>query len=89
MNKWEPWMDHQADSSLLDIPEITEPPCKNCVHWRPQRVFKSSKQSTAGKGQRFEGVRMCHAEDMHEDFSCFKAKEQPEVKVDWEAFQKP
>jgi hypothetical protein len=53
---------------------ITEPPCKNCVHWNPQRKYRPGKT-----GQEFDGIVCCHANDMYSDYSCFDAKVAKEV----------
>ena len=91
MTEWIPWETYKADGSLLDIPEIVEPPCKNCIHWRPQRVYEA--QITPGRGQYFEGVRLCHAPAMESDFSCFRPREEKPLtvnsEIDKEAFMKP
>jgi hypothetical protein len=63
---WNPWDKFKEDCEVLEIPE---PPCKNCIYWKPQREYRES----IG-GQIFDGVRLCHAKGQQSDFSCFKNK---------------
>lgn len=42
------------------------PPCKHCQHWKPQ--FKYFPDGTS------DGVRLCHAEQQYQDFSCFRLR---------------
>jgi len=65
MTTWEPWEEFKFDLELLNIP-IAEPPCKNCAFFKPRFDF-----SVDGKQN---GVRLCQAERMYNDFSCFKEK---------------
>lgn len=64
---WRPWDIHKKYDVVTPIPGIEEPPCKHCAHWGP-RVL------TDNHGE-FAGVRMCAANDMHSDFSCYRPKE--------------
>jgi hypothetical protein len=61
------WKEMAGDSEILDIPE---PPCKDCKNWKPQREFRF----IPGKGQEYDGLRLCVAGDMYHDFSCFEEK---------------
>jgi hypothetical protein len=65
--KWEPWEVYKQDLPVLNIPG---PPCGSCVYWRPQRQYLSTSH-----GLVYDGVRLCHKDDMAHDFSCFKPKE--------------
>ena len=49
--------------------DIAEPPCKFCTHWNPQVIFRDSP-----RGQVRDGIRLCHSESQHLDFSCFLEK---------------
>ena len=67
--KWKPWEKYSDISSIqeqLSIPEITEPPCKNCEHFKPVRKIDT-------KGC-YDGVSLCANTDMFSDFSCYVAK---------------
>jgi hypothetical protein len=79
---YQPWEDFRVDTNLLDVP-ISAPPCANCEHFRPQRVF-----SDGQRGQRYEGVRLCHVLKMQNDFGCYRSKEPMPLTVDKEAFLK-
>lgn len=65
---WKPWLDWKTEDIAAELP-ISGPPCGACKHWAPRRFYVHG---------RFEGVRCCHAEDMHYDFSCFKPKREAE-----------
>lgn len=58
---------YKEDAPNINIPEISEPPCKFCSKFKPQRRFDS-------RGH-FDGVRLCQSGDMYHDFSCYTAKE--------------
>lgn len=64
--KFEPWNEFTAP--LPELP-IAAPPCPGCRHWRPVPLFTNQ-----GKA---DGVRLCHALDMHHDFSCYREREEP------------
>jgi len=65
--KWLPWKDCTYDIEAKNEGEpINDPPCKHCVHWNPQVQFNSGLQ-----GLIYDGVRLCHSDDMEHDFSCF------------------
>lgn len=68
--EWKPWIFYagRTPDKLIDL---NEPPCKWCCHWNPEIKFCPSPE-----GQAFDGVVCCHAEDQHQDFSCYKAKEE-------------
>jgi len=64
--KWMPWetyKDTTAVERALAIAEIIEPPCKNCAYFKPTR-------KVSYKGE-FDGVSICTASDMFNDFSCY------------------
>lgn len=65
---WQPWRDYETPPNVVkvEILDIPEPPCKNCVHWRPQRLYLDT-----DKGVIFDGVKLCHSPDMVSDFSCY------------------
>lgn len=60
-----PWNPNQFAQDAEELP-IKEPPCSRCQNWRPTRQHDS-----AGK---FIGIRLCQADEMFIDFSCFKAR---------------
>jgi hypothetical protein len=62
--KWQPYKDYENKQEFLPI---VEPPCRECEHFRPVRLYN-------GYGN-FSGVRLCHGESMFADFSCYKEKE--------------
>jgi len=64
--KWQPWKDYDIAVN------ITEPPCKKCKHFMAQISYYPSGL--------FEGVKLCHAEEMFQDFSCFKEIKGKEMK---------
>jgi hypothetical protein len=59
---WEPWEKFKPAQDALPIPE---PPCKACANWKPVRVFEHGV---------YAGVRLCHAPEMHRDFSCWRPR---------------
>lgn len=61
---WQPW-----HGPMPEVPRlaIDAPPCPFCKHWRPEPKLDHTET-----GQRWVGVVLCHAEDMWQDFSCFK-----------------
>jgi hypothetical protein len=65
---WNPHKEFAQDAGRL---AIEAPPCPNCANWRPTRQYNS-------RGE-FQGVRLCQAEEMHIDFSCFKRKDATET----------
>lgn len=71
MVEWLPWKEFETPPGVVktDILDIAGPPCRGCVHWRPQRQYLNDK-----KGPIFDGVKLCHAPDMFGDFSCYVAK---------------
>lgn len=65
ITKWQPYVD-------FDIGQVKEPPCKVCVHFKPELELAHHKSDKV----LFMGVRICHADEMFQDFSCFKAKKE-------------
>ncbi len=71
--RWKPWQDFAVDLNI-DIPEITEPPCKHCRLFKPKRTYYPD-----GK---MSGVQICHkpgAFGMSNDFSCYEEIENEEA----------
>lgn len=62
--RWQPWDDFKPEEELLPI---LEPPCKDCVFWKPQRQYMMNGM--------YDGVRLCHSVDMQKDFSCYKERD--------------
>jgi hypothetical protein len=59
---WNPSETYKADARL----PIAAPPCPGCKNWQPAQQFSP-------RGE-YLGVRLCQAEEMAVDFSCFMAK---------------
>lgn len=61
--KPEPWFDYLA-AQKLEIGsklDVAAPPCPDCAFWNPTYgIFDHCSES-----------RMCHAENMYKDFSCY------------------
>ena len=66
MSEWKPWEQFKATAEVLPI---HEPPCPSCHFWNPQRKWTEYLAS-----QQFDGVILCHNEDMHGDFSCYRVR---------------
>lgn len=64
--KWEPWETYKEEVPVL---AIDMPPCSDCQYWKPQRIYIN-----LSTGVQFDGVKLCHANDMHNDFSCYKER---------------
>lgn len=58
---WNPSQEFAKDEERLPI---EAPPCSGCRNWKPVRQHDS-------RGA-FIGVRLCQAEEMMLDFSCFE-----------------
>jgi len=56
----------------LECPTIPlkHPPCAGCAHWNPQMMYFEESSGFVP-----DGVRLCHRNEMHHDFSCFKERE--------------
>lgn len=65
--EWKPWDDFVKEPETL---KISQPPCKSCVHWKPQRKYAEH----AGT-QRYAGIICCHAKEMERDFSCYESRD--------------
>lgn len=59
--EWNPWENTEENKNLL--PEITEPPCKYCEDWKPQRHFTE-------KGK-YDKMICCISDAIYPDFACF------------------
>ena len=62
--KFEPWEEYKEELKVLPI---AEPPCKHCAYWRPRQEYVRGS---------YEGVVLCNKSEMHQDFSCYEAREQ-------------
>jgi hypothetical protein len=60
---WEPW---EVYKQQLEVLQIFAPPCSECNFFRPMRKYR---------GIYYNGVVICHSEDMEHDFSCFRNRE--------------
>jgi len=65
---WQPWIDYEKGVEPLDV---AGPPCAHCKFWKPQHMY----MYIATVGNVFDGVRMCVAEEMEHDFSCYAERE--------------
>jgi hypothetical protein len=75
--KWEPWSTYDIKGKVTneekrrleaEVLPILEPPCKQCIHFNPQREFIPHKE----KGfYLFSGIRVCTAPERWSDFSCY------------------
>jgi hypothetical protein len=53
--RWKPWEDYKTKNNI-DLLPITAPPCAQCEHFQPQRVYT--------KRGVFDGVVICTVETM-------------------------
>lgn len=61
------YLNHPAEGTIRGLTlGINEPPCKGCKHFRPR-------YTTDSKGN-INGVVLCKAKEMHNDFSCFEER---------------
>ena len=67
--RWEPWEDDRGKEDLVRL-DIPEPPCKECIFWKPHRQY-----ITTTKGAIFDGVQCCVSDEQFHDFSCYRPKE--------------
>lgn len=65
-------MTYDPTTYQLPCPKIPleHPPCNGCDHWNPQQTYEHT-----STGKRPDGVKLCHRDVMHHDFSCFKERE--------------
>ncbi len=56
---WQKWREAQQANQLL----ISAPPCPWCKNWKPE-IYYNEKY--------YDGIILCHANDMFPDFSCFE-----------------
>jgi hypothetical protein len=64
------WIEFGTDLATLspELP-ITSPPYVDCKFWNPRRMFEVPGDTQTS------GVRLCHAKEMYQDFSCFRDRE--------------
>lgn len=70
--EWHPWdiTPEPVESGPIDV---SAPPCVHCKNWRPcANVIESSVRPSV---RLYDGVRLCHADEQHHDFSCYRPKE--------------
>lgn len=58
----------QKDQELLPV---SAPPCPGCAYWHPVNRYVSYGMYFA----KWDGIRLCHAQEMERDFSCFREKQ--------------
>lgn len=62
--EWKPWERYNQPQQALPI---AEPPCKGCHFFKPVRLYNNHGEMV--------GVRICHREQMIQDFSCYVSEE--------------
>lgn len=67
--KFKPWETFKKDYEPEPI-DVKKPPCPHCKHWKPVRLYNEITRNNL----RFDGVQLCHSEDMFKDFSCYRDK---------------
>ncbi len=77
MSNWHPWLDHKTDAPVAEL-NIPGPPCKGCRFWAPRRWYYENGKEAGG----YIGVRLCWAEKMQFDFSCYVSRETVTQKPD-------
>jgi len=60
---WEPIKTLRTMNGPVELPQVDEPPCRWCQHWRPERLRDNEGKTI--------GIRCCWSELQHQDFSCF------------------
>lgn len=68
MNKYWDIEKHKKRKFDAFIPELKEPPCKDCDFWIPHVEYNKNRKCT--------GICCCVAEEMVNDFSCFEIKKE-------------
>ena len=71
MSTWDDVWSNAEKQCAEKIPDalrltVPAPPCPDCAHWRPLIKLRD-------KGE-FDGIRLCHAEEMFRDFTCFSLR---------------
>lgn len=69
--KFEPWKKFEKDYEPEPI-DVKKPPCLQCKHWKPVRKYHTLLNNV----MTFDGVQLCHSEQMLNDFSCYRDKEE-------------
>ncbi|MCC6156291.1 MAG: hypothetical protein IT367_21170 [Candidatus Hydrogenedentes bacterium] len=62
--EFKPWIDFKSDEIPVDAP-----PCPFCIYWNPKKDYKVYDGKVI-----YDGVTLCHSEEWHNDFSCYRAK---------------
>jgi hypothetical protein len=72
VSKFEPWntfreLGNELAKQMNNMGwiNIEEPPCKECIYFKPKILINNAQ---------FDGVRLCHSKEMHNDFSCYEEK---------------
>lgn len=73
--KFEPWKTFKKEYEPESI-DVKKPPCPHCKHWKPVRKYQQMYANIV----KFDGVQLCHTEDMFKDFSCYRDKEEEILK---------
>jgi hypothetical protein len=64
---WEPWVTFRDATGALPI---AAPPCAHCQRWQPVAEW----MTLLNGAKIFDCVRLCHAIEQSNDFSCFRPK---------------
>jgi len=71
--RWMAWQGNAKDggADLVDATTdayMPEPPCKHCIYFYPVTLIEY--KPAIGRNQ-YAGIRLCHAQKMEPDFSCW------------------
>ena len=64
---WEHWK--ETKNYPPELLPISEPPCKYCIFFKPYHKT----YILIGKGELFSRFEACIAEEMYNDFSCYRS----------------
>ncbi len=62
-----PWKDAPKQIPTFALTGVDGPPCIHCEHWRPRALYSA--------GGNLDGVRLCWADGMFTDFSCYVGRD--------------
>ena len=65
ITNWDPSVYATAERTRDTIAEVTEPPCRSCLWFTPERLYNADGT--------FARTRMCSVNRMENDFTCFEA----------------
>ncbi len=64
---FKPWEDAPKKINTVALIAVSGPPCIHCEHWRPRALYTASGS--------LDGVRLCWADGMFSDFSCYEGRD--------------